>query len=500
MKNTTPELERYVKRFNEQFTELAIDFENEETFVQCIREQSTAFNNMLMAGFGACTLMLRLGAVYNMCLQLEKGTEEQDAIFLKQIIDNLSETLPSDTNWFNVWNTSVGDRESKWFGPLNKPKGEQHTIFQKFITFRNHYVHGKIGLNENHSNELKKGLSVIHTLCNEVVTLFDGLKLVGTDSGYCIEQDGMSVPVHPFIQKGADADSVYLFQGIQKRNELAELIGVKYGDIQHQSDADHMAPVFDPMKDQLKGGAGQRFDHTSRIDYYAGCFVGREKEVDEIIEWSMAQTDQNILRIFSQAGMGKGALVANIVQQLQDRKQPVLYHFCGSGVHNSLHASLYHKILQGHEKLQIWDNSDPEIKRKLDRLPGRYHDAIHLFQELLDNCFKVQSKNPSGNLVVVIDGLDEAAVAYSMLHISDWFSKYNDQGEVEEKWMSKSNIRWIFTYREGFYRFPNFENSVELASVQPLQGLTPKAAQVALARFSPSDEFVEEVIKRGAVV
>lgn len=165
-----------------------------------------------------------------------------------------------------------------------------------------------------------------------------------------------------------------------------------------------------------------------------------------------------------------------------------------------LHASLYHKILQGHEKLQIWDNSDPEIKRKLDRLPGRYHDAIHLFQELLDNCFKVQSKNPSGNLVVVIDGLDEAAVAYSMLHISDWFSKYNDQGEVEEKWMSKSNIRWIFTYREGFYRFPNFENSVELASVQPLQGLTPKAAQVALARFSPSDEFVEEVIKRGAVV
>ena len=33
----------------------------------------------------------------------------------------------------------------------------------------------------------------------------------------------------------------------------------------------------------------------------------------------------------------------------------------------------------------------------------------------------LQEKNLTGNLVIILDGLDEAAVAYPQLNISDWF-------------------------------------------------------------------------------
>lgn len=109
---------------------------------------------------------------------------------------------------------------------------------------------------------------------------------------------------------------------------------------------------------------------------------------------------------------------------------------------NSLHAALYHYIKQG-QHAQYWDATDDQIKRKLERLPSKYIDVIHLFQSLLSDHLKIQSKNLSGNLVILMDGLDEAQVAYSQLKISDWFYTYNDKEEPEEDWRSASNIRWI---------------------------------------------------------
>ncbi len=199
--------------------------------------------------------------------------------------------------------------------------------------------------------------------------------------------------------------------------------------------------------------------------------------------------------------MGKGALTANIITELQSKEynMPVLHHFCGSGLQNSLHAILYHFILQG-KRTQLWKTSDKEITRKLTHLPSKYHDLIRLFQRLLDECFEPTRKNTIGNLAVVLDGLDEAAVAYSGLHIYDWFHTYDENGDVEGDWKSASNIRWIFTYRKGFYNFPKYEQKTVIDLVQPLQGLSEKAAKDALIPFNPSKEFVEEVIKRGAIV
>jgi hypothetical protein len=108
--------------------------------------------------------------------------------------------------------------------------------------------------------------------------------------------------------------------------------------------------------------------------------------------------------------------------------------------------------------------------------------------------------NLSGNLAIILDGLDEAAVAYPQLHMGDWFNTYDEDGEVTETWKSKVNIRWIFTYREGFYRFPSSEGDTTIETVQPLAGLSEKASKEALAIFNPSSEFLEEVIKRGAIV
>ena len=94
-----------------------------------------------------------------------------------------------------------------------------------------------------------------------------------------------------------------------------------------------------------KGGAGQVFDHRNRIEYYNECFVGRDKESRDIIDWSSSDNDKNILPIFSQAGMGKGALIADVISKLSDENIPVLYHFCNSGLANNLHAILCHLIL-----------------------------------------------------------------------------------------------------------------------------------------------------------
>ena len=131
-------------------------------------------------------------------------------------------------------------------------------------------------------------------------------------------------------------------------------------------------------------------------------------------------------------------------------------------------------MIQG-KKLQLWKAEDQDILRKLERLPSKYTDLIELFHRLLDECFVPSRKNKIGNLVVLLDGLDDAAVAFPKLHISDWFNNYDENGEVTGLWKSAHNIRWLFTYREGFYRFPESPNNPEVGILQPMVGLSMKA-------------------------
>ena len=101
--------------------------------------------------------------------------------------------------------------------------------------------------------------------------------------------------------------------------------------------------------------------------------------------------------------------------------------------------------------------------------------------------------------MILIDGLDEASVAYSEFHIKDYFSKYDDEGKVVGTWESPANVKWVFTYREGFYNFPELENIFNLEIVQPLNGLSISSIESALKLFNPTSEFIDTIAERGKV-
>ena len=488
----------YVSRFNEQYCHLKLENINNEQLIELMTIQKAAVNNLFMAGLGASSLILRLGAVIQLSKKLEEGTPEDDALLMKQIVNNLRENLPSDTSWKVIWSITCPE-DSPWRACITPPKGQQ-SLMERFITFRNKYVHGYISLRDQDVKKISDGIAILHEIVNKTSQLFNGTEIKEKKDQFFFVDKGNKIPLHPFLQKGIKDGLPYIFQGLYNNKATAELISIYYGDLEKQDGITHYEPVFEPMRKALKGGAGKVFDHSNRIAYYSECFVGRDKENKAILEWATKENDQNILPIFSTAGMGKGALIANIIQELSCREIniPVLHHFCGSGIQNSLHAALYHFIIQG-KKQQLWKTEDEDILRKLNRLPSKYTDLIMLFHRLLDECFTPSRNNTTGNLAVVLDGLDEAAVTYPQLNISDWFYNYDENGEVTNSWESKSNIKWIFTYREGFYQFPESNKNKSINILQPLCGLTKESVKKALEKFNPSKEFLSQVIIRGAI-
>ena len=492
-------LSNYASRFNEQYAHLKLADINNEQLIELMRVQKAAVNNLFMSGIGAATLILRLGAVIQLSKKLEGGTPEDDALLMKQILENLRENLPSDTSWKVIWSITCPEN-SPWSACITPPKGQQ-SLMERFITFRNKYVHGYISLREQDVKKIGAGIATLNEMVNQTSQLFNGTEIKEQKGHFFFIDKGIKTSLHPFLQKGNRDGLPYIFQGLYDNKATAELISTYHGDLEKQDGAADFESVFEPMRKALKGGAGQVFDHSNRIAYYSECFVGRDKENKAILDWATTKSDQNVLPVFSAAGMGKGALIANVIQELsaKDINMPVLHHFCGSGIQNSLHATLYHFIIQG-KKQQLWKTEDEDILRKLNRLPSKYPDLIMLFHRLLDECFTPSRNNTIGNLAIVLDGLDEAAVAYPQLNISDWFNNYDENGEVTDTWKSATNIKWVFTYREGFYRFPANDENASIELLQPLVGLSAEAAKDALSIFSPSKEFLDEVVKRGAVI
>jgi len=472
-----------------------------------IETETSRLNNLFMAGLGMGTLFLRMGAVIQMSEKLHDGNSDNDALFMKQVVDNLRETLPSDTNWKNLWYASMV-ADSKWEKAIPRDSNKNTTL-DRFVTFRNKYVHQTIRLIPEQINEVEKGLKVLDEMAS-LFALFDGGDVILKKDCYFWKQGKSSLELHPFVQKGSQEGLPYLFQGLYENKSKAKFINTIYGD---ETQPDINLPLdekFQPMQQALRGGAGQVFDHSERMQYYLDCFVGREREVQSVLDWVKGDSANNVLPIYSEAGMGKGALTAGIIDGLMKDNIPVMFHYCGSGMANSLHAVLYHFILQGKKMpgmngAGIWKVEDEALQRKMDRLPSRYHDAIKLLQGLLDGCFSPAKKYEGKPLVIVMDGLDEAAVANSQLKVSDWFYTYNDKDEPEEDWQSPDFVKWIFTYRslpdkskEGFRldgRFALEKNEL----LQPLQGLTEEAVRAALKEFEVSEEFIQTVMERGAV-
>ncbi len=476
--------------------------------LDCIENQSSKLNNLFMAGLGMSTLFLRMGAVIQMSEKLHDGDSSNDALFMKQVMENLRETLPSDTNWKNLWYAAM-QPESKW--DLAIPKNaNKNTILDRFVTFRNKYVHQFIRLVPAHFKEVEKGLAILDEM-SVLFKLFEGAEVILQGDEYFWVQDKEQLCLHPFVQKGDHEGLPYLFQGLYENKTKAKFINTYLGDETKPEENPSLDQKFEPMQKALRGGAGQVFDHSERLQYYLDCFVGREREVKSVIDWVNGDSTNNVLPIFSEAGMGKGALTAGIIDGLLKDGIPVMYHYCGSGLANSIHAILYHFILKGKNMdgmngAGIWKIEDESLQRKMERLPSRYYDAIMLFQKLLTECYAPSKKYEGKPLVIVIDGLDEAGVANSQLKIADWFYTYNEKDEPEEDWKSPEFIKWIFTYRslsnnskDGFQLGGRFDlENNEL--LQPLQGLTEDAVRAALKPFEVSEEFIQTVMERGAVV
>lgn len=498
--------QQYHQRYLEIKSALSNDL-TEESFSDLILKQPARLNNLFMAGLGMGTLFLRMGSVIQMSQKLHDGDTNNDALFMKQVMDNLRETLPSDTNWKNLWYASM-QVGSFWEAAVTRDSNK-NTVLDRFVTFRNKFVHQSVRLVPEHAAELLRGLYIMDEMA-ELYRLFEQGEIALTEGKYHWKYGEHSLELHPFIQEGAREGLPYLFQGMYDNKSRAKFINTLRGD---ETELLHNEPLqlqFQPMLEAMRGGAGQVFDHSERLQYYLSCFVGREHEVQSVMEWVSGDSAKNVLPIYSEAGMGKGALTAGIINRLIEESIPVMYHYCGSGMANSLHAVLYHFILQGKKMpgmngAGIWKVEDEALKRKMERLPSRYFDAIHLFQNLLDDCYVPSKKYEGKPLVIVIDGLDEAAVANSLLKVTDWFYIYNDKDEPEEGWKSPDFVKWIFTYRSlpgdkklGFElggRFYLEKNE----SLQPMQGLTDEAVREALKTFDVSEEFIQTVLERGVV-
>ena len=202
-------IKKYVDRYLEIRDQKEIKA-NQESVLKLLDTDAAGLNNYFMAGLGVCTLMLRLGALIQMCRKFEALDDAGDALFLKQIIDNLRETLPSDTNWKNLWVISA--HEDKWQEPALQPKGGQ-SLLDQFVTFRNRFVHQIIKLTPEQAAELAKGIEIIEHFVTYAF-LFDDGELTVNDNEYFWVTNSDKIRLHPYMQQLSNLNMPYIFQGL----------------------------------------------------------------------------------------------------------------------------------------------------------------------------------------------------------------------------------------------------------------------------------------------
>jgi hypothetical protein len=202
------------QQYHERYLEIKAGMSGEltdESFSNFIQHQSARLNNLFMAGLGMGTLFLRMGAVIQMSQKLHDGDTSNDALFMKQVMDNLRETLPSDTNWKTLWYASM-QSGSVWEAAIPKDSNK-NTVLDRFVTFRNKFVHQYIRLVHEHLPELRKGLQTIDEMA-ALFCLFEGSDIVLTEGKYYWNSSADTLDLHPFVQEGAHEGLPYLFQGM----------------------------------------------------------------------------------------------------------------------------------------------------------------------------------------------------------------------------------------------------------------------------------------------
>jgi hypothetical protein len=191
-------IEQYYARYRDIRAKLKDRLQG-DSLPQTLEGKPAAINNLFMAGLGMSTLFLRMGAVIQLSEKLHDGNAGNDALFLKQVMDNLRETLPSDTNWKNMWYASM-DLESKWEQAIPRDRNK-NSMLDRFVTFRNKFVHQYVRVIPEHAAELNKGLIVIDEMAS-LYALFEGGEVV-LDEGLFYWKQNTKPPclLHPFVQE-----------------------------------------------------------------------------------------------------------------------------------------------------------------------------------------------------------------------------------------------------------------------------------------------------------
>jgi hypothetical protein len=623
-------MKNYFEDFYNRYEELKCDLKkkvgdlsSDENLKKAISGNHQLLNNIVMAGLGMGTLYLRMGAVLMIAEKTNKSADESDLSFLKVMAEKLIHKLPADGDWLEIWKKFLEtEKQCKWNEIISK--SAQPDIHSAFVSLRNDIAHQKIVISETSElSKIKKALKILDAMTSFRIQFEQSIiSTVNNDVYFQYSGNEEKLKISPYVQinKSNEPDEVgilpYLFQG--RYYAGAKFINTEGAETKAQKDVG-VDTTFEKIKSDISRFNGDKaFNFDQKIKNYNEWCIGRENEINAMKEWINKETDKNVLPIFAPAGLGKGALVAELIKNLKENKNQTkyLFHFCGSGAANNLQAILYSLIIQGKEN-KYWNTLalSAKFQNKLERLPSQYTDVIELFQvlllnsktatkvkevdipdlkksieeakkntkkvkpligkynqlveylialeyhdnielvsechELLSTSIKIirqnnefqdsfypklfdlhcklsdnnieneilsfieekhQFNSPLPTLVIIIDGLDEAAVADHSKRISDWFYTYDEKGERKEKWTSPDHIKWIFTYRqtakdnkEGFQFDYHEFNTHELSEVQPLKGLTEEAVKNGIAesfeKHEPSltKEFIDTIIKKGAV-
>jgi hypothetical protein len=550
MKNYFEEFYKHYIELKEALEKKSGDLLEEEYLDKAISFHYQDLNNLIMAGLGMATLYLRMGAIIMIAEELAKPDDEKNISFLKVVADNLVPKPPNDGEWTNIWVRYLELNTNSIWKNLIEEANHQNISKVKFeirhfVEFRNNIAHQKISLVVDYLKQIKDGFNAFRVMAKFKDIFIKCSFEENTQLVFFSKELGKPINVWPYIrvdeenkkeaigrqpfQANVEGIVPYLFSG--KYQQGAKFINTQGGETNKEQDDDIEDNFKDIQKIITNFNGDRAFNFNEKITNYNEWCIGRDDEVNAIIEWIKKETDKNVLPIFAPAGLGKGALVAELIKNLKDDKTKHLFHFCGSGAANNLQAILYHLIIQGKsyeyldknnnkQKKNIWNNLylPQKLQARFDRLPTQYIDVIELFQALLKITEPESDKKntltveESSMLVIIIDGLDEAAVADHSKRISDWFYTYNEKGERAEKWVCPEHVKWVFTYRDSGekdkkgYQFESYEfNTFKLDLVQPLKGLTEEAVKKGLQDefkdLEPalSDDFLETIIKKGAV-
>ena len=536
MKNYFEEFYKRYEELKSDLKKIVGDLSSDENLKKAISDHHQLLNNIIMAGLGMGTLYLRMVAVLMIAEKTNKSVDENDISFLKVLAEKLIHKLPADGDWLEIWKKYLEtEKQCKWNEIISK--SAQPDTHSAFVSLRNDIAHQTIVISPFcELSQVKKALKILDGMTSFRIQFQQSIISTENNEVYFQYDRGEEkLKISPYVQinKSKEPERIgvlpYLFQGRYYKG--AKFINTDGAETKEEKD-DSLDETFDSIKNEIARFNGDKaFDFKEKIESYNEWCIGREDEVNVILDWINKDSDKNVLPIFAPAGLGKGALVAEVIKKLKETKADHLFHFCGSGAANNLQAILYHLIIQGKnyeypdkknnkQKKNIWNNLElsQKLQGRFERLPSQYLDVVELFQTLLST-YKSESdkneklsENEGSKLVIIIDGLDEAAVADHSKRISDWFYIYDDKGERKEKWISPDHIKWIFTYRqttkdnkEGFQFDYHEFNTHDIPLVQPLKGLTEEAVKKGIAESfknhepSLTKEFIETIIQKGAV-